>query len=362
MILVMLMVLASTGLCSCSNSDDFDLRNDIIGSWYGTRAYYNPAAGTKYQHLSLSLESNGTGELEYDTPSGYSFVKFTYKVSGNIIKCKGVKASTNDFEVDDFEMTLSIEGNRLIPLDRYSFFILTRDDSVMTDSEGKEVVNSSNLLNNVWIRTDGYCICVIVNGKCTEYTLLQQYGKTYKSKSIYDISYDPIKKTIRFGNTDYNIVILNSSVLDIKNDKNHFVFNAGTSDDIPTSVENGNDEEVKVLLQSAKLGWKTDEDITRLFNFLEDGRTVYMQSVNRKLGSISEIALVAQGSYTLKNRQITCYYTDVYWDYGNNSTKDWFPGWTYNKARTRIYSIKSISSKSLTLEDEEGNVYRAAPL
>ncbi|MDE7409698.1 MAG: hypothetical protein K2N09_06720 [Muribaculaceae bacterium] len=352
-------------LISCGNSEDEEtIINNIIGSWYGTRTYYNPASGTKYQYLNITFESNGMGNLEYTAPSSHSYAKFNYKISGNKILCNGYYA-TDAYEMDSaekFEMTLNIEGDRLIPLDRYSYFILTKDDSVMTDSNGNEVIDDSSMLNNVWVRTDGYSVCVIENEKCTEYTLLKQYGKIYSSKTIYDIHYDVARKIIRFGTTEYDIVILNSSTLEIKNNKNHFIFTLGSSKDIPSAGESGDDDDVKALLVSARFGWKTNENITRLFNFIKDGRAIYMEGSERSLGSIGRITLCADGSYTLKNRQITCQYTDVQWDYGDELTKDWFPGWTYNKARTRKYTIRSISSESLTLEDEDGKVYITSPV
>lgn len=347
--------------CS-SNNDEEIMRNEIIGSWYGTRTYYNPASGTKYQYLNMTFDSNSMGNLEYTAPSSYSYAKFSYQISGNKILCNGYFA-TDAYEMDKaekFEMTLSIEGNRLIPLDRYSYFILTKDDSIMTDSDGKEVIDDSRMLNNVWVRTDGYSICVIENGKCTEYTLLNQYGKIYSSKYSYDIYYDPARKIIRFGNTEYNIVILNASTLEIKNTKNHFIFSVGSPNDIPSSGDNGDDSDIKALLNSASFGWKTKDG--KCFNFTKSGIAVYIENSHRNLGSVGEISMSAQGTYTLKAKQITCNYSEVYWESGNDLTKDWFPGWTCGKARIRKFTIKSISSDALTLEDEDGKTYYTTPL
>lgn len=363
MLFTIILVISNILLTACNNDEDNIIRNDIVGSWYGTRSYYNPAAGTKYQYLSMKFESNGTGDLEYTTPSSYSYAKFNYRISGSKIMCDGYFATTT-YEMDSaerFEMTLSIEGDRLIPLDRYDFFILTKDDSVMTDSDGNEVIDDSNLLNNVWIRDDGYSICVIKNGKCTEYMLLSQYGKIYSKKSDYDIYYDPARRTILFGTTKYDLIALTSSLLEIKSNKNHFVFNAGTSEDIPSSGENGNNSDINALLKSAPFGWET-KDSKYIFRFMESDVTTYIEHSNRNFGSWGPITMIIEGTYTLNNKQITCYYPDVQWDYGNNQTKDWFPGWTYGKARTRKFTIKSISSTALTLEDEDGKTYYTKPL
>lgn len=350
-------------LTACSNNEqDEIIRNDITGSWYGTRSYYNPASGTKYQYLRITFESNGVGDLEYNAPSSLAYAKFSYKISGNKILCNGYFA-TDAYEMDSaepFEMSLSIEKDRLIPIDRYSYFILTKDDSVMTDGDGNEIIDNSHLLNNIWVRTDGYSVCVINDLKCTEYSLLTQYGKIYRSKSEYKIYYDPSRKIIRFGTTEYDIVILNSSVLEIRNDTNHFVFEAGDSYDIPSKGDNGNDEDLLQLLTSSVMGWKTSDD--KCFNFTKSGVTTYLENSHRKLGSFGEITLGATGTYSLNNKQITCKYTDISWESGNNLTKDWFPGWTCGGERTRKFIIKSITSDSLILEDENGVVYRSTPI
>lgn len=74
------------GACDDKNEPNAD---SIVGSWYGTRTYYNPAGGTKYQYLSISFESNGTETLEYESPVSYSVAKFAYEVNGNKYHVKG---------------------------------------------------------------------------------------------------------------------------------------------------------------------------------------------------------------------------------------------------------------------------------
>lgn len=357
-----LSILSTILLAACSNDDDDIKGSNITGSWYGTRSYNNPASGTKYQYLSMTFDSNGTGDLEYTAPTSYTYAKFNYRISGSKILCDGYFA-TDAYEMDTvekFEMTLSIEGDRIIPLDKYTLFILTKDNSVMTDGDGNEVIDDSYLLNNVWIRDDGYSICVIENRKCTEYILLNKYGSIYGEKYTSNISYDPARRTIMFGTTQYDLIILTPSILEIKNSKNHFVFNAGSPKDIPTSGDNGNDADIKALLNSATMGWQTNDG--KCFNFTKSNVAVYIENSHRNLGSSGEISLSASGTYTLSNKQITCDYTEIYWERGSDLTKDWFPGWTYGKARTRKFTIKSISYSALTLEDEDGKTYYTTPL
>ena len=358
-----ILIISNIILTACSNNnEDNIMQKDIIGSWYGTRSYYNPASGTKYQYLNMTFESNSTGDLEYTAPTSYTYAKFNYRISGSKILCDGYFA-TDAYEMDTaekFEMTLSIEGGRIIPLDKYPLFILTKDNSVMTDGDGNEVIDDSNLLNNVWIRDDGYSICVIESGKCTEYILLNKYGSMYGEKYTSNISYDPARRTITFGTTEYDLIILTSSILEIKNSKNHFVFNAGTPKDIPTSGDNGDDTDIKALLNSAPMGWQTKDG--KCFNFTKSNIAVYLENSHRNLGSSGEISLSAKGTYTLSNKLITCDYTEIYWERGFDLTKDWFPGWTYGKARTRKFTIKSISYSALILEDEDGKTYNTTPL
>lgn len=126
---------------SCSKDDGPGGDSRVVGSWYGIHSYYNPAGGTKYQYLTLTFDSDGTGNMEYESPVSYSAAKFFYKVDGNRVYCEGAYADTYGDIADDFTMTLRIENDRLIPENRYSMFILTRDGSVVTDGNGNEIKN-----------------------------------------------------------------------------------------------------------------------------------------------------------------------------------------------------------------------------
>lgn len=144
---LIVMLLCAVMLVSC-DKDDEPSKSEIIGTWYGTRSYYNPAGGTKYQYLTIKFEANGTGSLEYEAPTSYSVAQFTYSVKKDIITCVGAYANSYGDIESDFEISLRIEGDRLIPLNRYTLFILTKDNSVMTDSNGNEVNNNNNDNNN----------------------------------------------------------------------------------------------------------------------------------------------------------------------------------------------------------------------
>lgn len=139
-------VLLFAGLfSSCSSDDDESSFSDIIGTWSGTYTYYNPVGGQKYQYLTIWFYENGTGELEYESPTSSSFASFIYSVAGNVVMCQGAWANSDaDYDVN-FAMTLRIDGDRLIPQDRYSAFILTRDGSIVTDSSG--IVSDNNNSN-----------------------------------------------------------------------------------------------------------------------------------------------------------------------------------------------------------------------
>lgn len=155
--LLMLLVTLG-GLCTSCTSDDDDISNsnsNIVGKWYGTRTYYNPVGGTKYIYITITFNSNGSGELEYEAPTSFSNANFFYKVRGNRIECEGVRVYS-DGEIDyDFKMTLEIEGDRLIPIDNYSNFILTKDNSVITDLSGNEIADQSQQLYQIWVEENG---------------------------------------------------------------------------------------------------------------------------------------------------------------------------------------------------------------
>lgn len=235
-LLVVIIISLTIGACRDKNEPN---ANSITGSWYGTRSYYNPAGGTKYQYLSMSFESNGTGTLRYESPVSFSVAKFVYKISGNKITCKGAYANTYGDVESDFTMDLSIEGDRLIPINKYQQFILTRDDSVMTDGDGNEIIDQSDLLHQVWISTSGETVVIFQESTFIEYELSSQFSKTYTNRSDGSYSYDPARKLINITGTQFEILLLTSKYLSLKNKNNSKIFNynVGSESDIPVSED-----------------------------------------------------------------------------------------------------------------------------
>lgn len=135
----LLSLFAMFSVTSCGGDDDDNMQSSLIGKWYGTITYYNPVGGTKYQYITVELRANHTGSLEYEAPTSYSLAEFQWSQSGNIVKCNGVYASSTGSQETDFTMTLKISGDRLYPQGRFDRFILTKDNSITTDTEGNIV-------------------------------------------------------------------------------------------------------------------------------------------------------------------------------------------------------------------------------
>lgn len=140
---MLLFATLSLAVCACGSSDDEPVA-DLTGTWYGTRSYYNPASGTRYQYLTVTLSADKTGCLEYEAPTSYTIAYFKWKKSGDYVQCDGVSGNSDGEASTDFSMKMKISADRLIPVDRYSVFILTRDNSVMTDGNGNEITNDSS--------------------------------------------------------------------------------------------------------------------------------------------------------------------------------------------------------------------------
>lgn len=230
-----IMLMSCVTLTSCGDDDDEPSLNNVIGTWYGTRSYYNPVGGTKYQYLTLEFESNGTGSLEYESPVSYSIAKFKYSIKGNTIHCSGAYANTYGDVEDDFSMSLLIDGDRLIPQDKYTQFILTRDNSIMTDGDGNEIIDQSNQLQNVWVSTSGETVTVFYDYEYEEYVLSSNFAKTYTVKYDGTYSYNPARKIVNINGTQFNIVSLTDSFLSLKSESSGKIFNynKGTQSDIP---------------------------------------------------------------------------------------------------------------------------------
>lgn len=337
-------------LSSCSSDEDFDTTT-ITGTWYGTRTYHNPASGTKYQYLTITFEDNGTGSLEYEAPTSYSAAKFTYSIKNDIITCNGAYANTDGVVEDDFKMTLKIEGDRLIPLDRYNVFILTRDNSVITDSDGNEVIDNRELLYGVWLHSSGNVVLVLDKSEFTEYTLPSPSSKIYSSKTEGSFYYNYESKYVLINGSRYDVTALSETTLQLKSEKNvYFNYTRGDASDIPS--DGGDSADYKSILENASMGWSTSSNDI-IIRFYDTNRIFYLETSSKHRGTNLE----ARGKYTLSGKNIVCEFDDVFWDGGNSYAKDDFPGWTHNQPCTKTFTIVSLNVDCLILEREGKRYY-----
>ncbi len=346
-LLYLLVVVLSLLNSACSGDDDPVSGIDICGYWCGERQYYNPVGGVKSQYLGMDFNNNGTGKLEYESPVSYSVGYFTYSVSGSTVKCKGTYASTSSADVDiDFEMTLRIENDRLIPLDIYTAFILTRDGLVITDSDGNEVVNYSKWLHGVWIRrNEPLILCLNPDNTYDEYVLPFVGSNTYSEHYSGTYDYNPAQKWLTInGTTRFTIIELLDVSLGIESPNGKiFWYDKGTADDKPKEVS------IAGALTSP-LYWST-KDNTKTIIFTDAGDVTYFEQ-GKKVGSYGIVSLIAKGNYALSGNKLTCQYSEVGWEY-SSSYPNMFPGWTAGVPTTKSYTVKIIDN-SLTLTDNNG--------
>lgn len=225
--------------CSDENDEPGISSSSVAGTWYGTVSYYNPVGGTKFQYLIITFESNGVGSLDYEAPTSYTAAKFTYTIKNGEIICNGASANTSGDVASDFTLVLRIENDRLIPTNRFTNFILTRDNSIETDTQGNEIKNYSDYLYKVWIHSSKEAILVLEEGSFTEYTLLYANSNIYASKTTGSLSYDYRRKFIDINHTRYNITTLTPNFLTVESESGKiFNYTAGTKADIPTKGSN----------------------------------------------------------------------------------------------------------------------------
>ena len=81
---------------SCSDNDEPDSVDyeSLSGVWYGTRCYNNNGA-VKYQNITLTLNQDKTGSMEYESDVSFSAARFTWSISGDRLICQGAYASTS---------------------------------------------------------------------------------------------------------------------------------------------------------------------------------------------------------------------------------------------------------------------------
>lgn len=170
----------------------------------------------------------------YECPTVYGVAKFAYKVKGGVVQCRGAYASSSGESDEEFEMDLRMEGDRLIPLNKYTQFILTKDNSVLTDGNGNEIVDQSEQLQQVWLDKEGRTVMEIYDDKkFIEYTLSAPFAKTYSYIREGTYWYDAARKLINFQGYQWEILSLSSSEMSLKRDGRIVKYKAGKDSDIP---------------------------------------------------------------------------------------------------------------------------------
>ncbi len=335
---------------SCGKDEpDGMSKADLLGNWYGTR-YYNNNGNIKYQYFTLKLNSDKTGSMEYEAPTSYSTAYFKWKVSGDRVVCKGAFANTSGDVSDDYTLECRIENDRLIPIGTYSFFILTKDNSVMTDGEGNEVLAPDEqlyLLQNVWVASDKTSVLSFYPGGVYEEHVLTHAGSNeYSELNRGEYSFSPFNKTLTLGTSLWNALTLDSQNLVIKNGARTLSYTMESKKDIPSEYD------LKQYLQSY-FGW-SDDNGKYYFRFGDDGSVRYMENSGRKYGSYGVINLIADGTYSVSGSTVTCRFNDVDWEYGSSGTSSWFPGWTYGQSCTKKYVIEVTPSSSIKVTFPDG--------
>lgn len=344
---ILLVVLATS--CGKDEPDGIS-KADLVGSWYGTR-YYTNNGNIKYQYFTLRLNSDKTGSMEYEAPSVYSTAYFKWKVSGNKVVCKGAYANTHGDVYDDYTLECRIENDRLIPIGTFSFFILTKDNSVMTDGNGNEITSPNeqqNLLENVWVASDKTSVLTFYGDTYEEFILTHAGSKEYSDHTTGKYSFSPLSKSLNFDGSAWDVRTLDKERLIIENGSRTLSYTMGSESDIPTGYD------LKTFLQSA-FGWSCDNGKYN-FRFIKDGTVVYIEDSGRKYGSYGQISLIASGTYSVAGSTVTCHYDDVYWESGTSGTANWFPGWTCGQECTKKYTIEVAPDYSIKVTLPNGNV------
>lgn len=350
-IAMMLILLLSASLTSCSDDDEGGSGDisGIVGNWTGVMAYNNPVSGVKKNYLYLTFSDDYTGELEYEAQTSYAYALFTYSVSGGKIHCRGAWANTDEDVDANFTMTLDIHGDRLIPLDRYNIFILTRDGSVMTDGNGNEIEDGAAIIEGVWLGDK--CVLDIYNDEYTLYTLPSSSSDTYSDKETGNYSYNNVTRKMWLGTNIYTVETLNEGTMVLLSSSNkRFTFRRGSDSDIPREAN------IRGFLTSA-FYWHTSGDKYN-FSFFNNGETTFFWNSDIRVGSWGLATLAPRGTYTVQGNKVTCYYTDVSWDGGQYPEyKNIFKGWTYGQSRTKVYEVSEYYGQLKIIDKEDGYEY-----
>ena len=346
-------LLAVTSSCSDNDdtTDDGSVTANLIGNWYGTRYYVNNGA-IKYQYLTLTLNADKTGSMEYEAPTSFSAASFTWRVSGDRLICNGAYANTDGDTSIDYNLECQIVQDRLIPSGQFSVFILTKDNSVMTDGEGKETASSENqlsMLQNVWVATDKTSVIEFQTGnRYEEYIMSYAGASNYSEHYVGEYRFSPLNKTLTIGTSLWDVVTLDSKNLVLKKGSRTLSYTLGSNRDIPAKSD------LKAYLASAS-GW-SDSRNKYFFKFNDDGSVRYIEDSGRKYGSYGQINLGASGRFSVSGSTVTCNFSDVFWEYGKSGTAGWFPGWVCDQSCTKKYVIEVTPSSSIKVTFPDSNV------
>lgn len=337
-------------LSSCSGDDELQQNDNIAGHWSGVYSYYNPVSGIKNSYLNIDFYANGTGMLEFESPVSISVAYFTYQISGSTIYCTGARGNTSEDDIEtDLKMTMNIEGECIKPLDRYTQFILTRDGSITTTDNGEVVVDKSNDLCGVWIREDkSSLIDFSSDGTYKEYRLDSSEENSYSAVYLGNYSYNCVKNWLIVDGNEFSILQLDISRMVIKsNSSKLYTYIKGTYADIPKQANIS-----KFLIEG--LCWST-KDSKCSFAFGQNGNVQYFENGTR-VGSYGIVSLVANGTFTIKGNIMTCYFSDVTWEY-SSSYPNMFPGWTANHAVTKTYTVEISNSCFIVIPSNGKTMY-----
>ena len=143
---------------------------------------------------------------------------FTWSASGGRLVCKGAYASTSGDLSGDYQMECRIESRRLIPTGQFSTFILTKDNSVMTDGDGNEIESPETQLytlpEHMGVNRWENCHYVPILAGCMMNTCLTRRGATHTLNSTRGLTrLLLLNKTLTIKTTLWNVVTLSDKSL-----------------------------------------------------------------------------------------------------------------------------------------------------
>lgn len=121
---IFIIIISPVYFISCT---DKDLENSFVGTWKGS-AVRSIDGEQQLCNLTLDIYPNGSGGLliYYCPPNTYEIIGFTkYKTKGDIVTCVSEK-KFDKFLDSDVYRSFKLKGNKLIPLEQYEDFILTK--------------------------------------------------------------------------------------------------------------------------------------------------------------------------------------------------------------------------------------------